>query len=164
MKMKIYLLALFITGLTLKVQAQSTNAETEAMANLLGVQKKEVIKKLVPVTGKDSVAFWKIYEEYQTTNNKNIKSRIRLYERTAMAYANMTPGLADSLAQLYFVNRDENEKNLQLYYNKIKKSNNAVTAFEFYQAEIYLLTQLRAQIMQQVHTYGEVQRSIKKTN
>jgi hypothetical protein len=43
--------------------AQSSDAEADAVANLLGVQKKEIITKLVPVTGKDSVNFWKIYNE-----------------------------------------------------------------------------------------------------
>jgi len=41
---------------------------------------------------------------------------------------------------------------------------NAVVAFEFYQAEIYMLTQLRAGIMQQIPTYGEFQNAIQKKN
>jgi len=38
--------------------------------NLLGVQKREAVSKLVPVTGKDSIAFWKIYDEYEQINKK----------------------------------------------------------------------------------------------
>ena len=45
---------------------------------------------------------------------------------------------------------------LEDYYKKIKSATNAVTAFEFYQAETYLLTQIRAHIMQQIPTYGEL--------
>ena len=144
--------------------AQSSDAEAEAMANLLGVQKREAINKLVPVTGKDSITFWKIYDEYQSANKSTIKNRIKLYEATAKAYQNMTPKTADSLALQYFANRTEQEKSLETYYKKIKTSTNAVTAFEFDQPETYLLTQLRASIMQQVPTYGELQRALKKNN
>jgi hypothetical protein len=66
------------------------------------------------------------------------------------------------LASLYFSNRIDQEKSLQDYYKKIKTATNAVTAFEFYQAEVYMLTQLRAGIMQQIPTYGQLKLASKK--
>ena len=51
--------------------------------------------------------------------------------------------------------------NLEVYYRKIKNATNSVTAFEFYQAEIYLLTQIRANIMQQIPTYGALRQNSK---
>ena len=113
------------------------------------------------VTGKDSVAFWKIYDEYQEGNKKTGAARIKLYEKTALAYSNMTPQKADSLANQQFVVRMDQEKTLETYYNKIKAATNATIAFQFYQAETYLLTLLRAQIMAQIPTYGELQLSKK---
>jgi hypothetical protein len=74
----------------------------------------------------------------------------------------MTPAIADSLASHYFTNRFEQEKSLQEYYNKIKAATNPVIAFEFYQAEVYLLTMIRAQIMQQIPTYGQLINASKK--
>src|SRR5438045_2964164 len=102
--MKIILTAAFFIGTIAVVHAQTSDAETEAIVNLLGVQKKEAISKLVPVTGKDSVAFWKIYDEYQQSNKATAKARISLYEKTAQAYSNMTPSIADSLSNKYFSN------------------------------------------------------------
>ena len=134
--------------------AQTSDAEADAVANLLGVQKREAIAKLVPVTGQDSIKFWKIYDEYQAGNNSTAKDRIHLYEGTALSYPHMTPAVADSLALLYFSNRMDQERSLETYYKKIKNATNAVTAFEFYQAEIYLLTMIRAQIMHQIPVYG----------
>src|SRR6478735_12279684 len=110
MYIKKILFAVFCLTATIGAYAQTSDAEAEAIVNLLGVQKKEVIAKLVPVTGKDSVAFWKIYDEYQVGNKATAKARIKLYEKTAMAYSNMTPATADSLANQYFVNRMEQEK------------------------------------------------------
>ena len=162
MKSKIVLLTVCVACATFVAKSQTSDAEAEAIINLLGVQKREAVAKLVPVSGKDSVAFWKIYDEYQQINKATAKNRIGLYEKTAQAYTNMTPAIADSLAGQYFNNRIDQEKTLQTYYKKIKDATNAVTAFEFYQAEVYILTALRAQIMQQVPTYGQVHAATRK--
>src|SRR6187399_1028086 len=128
MKIRNLLFILFCIGTAFTSFAQTSDAEAEAIVNLLGVQKKEAISKLVPVTGKDSVAFWKIYDEYQVGNKATAKSRIKLYEKTALAYSGMTPVTADSLATQYFANRIEQEKNLEIYYKKIKAATNPVIA------------------------------------
>ena len=156
MQVKVSLLVVLFAVGPLVLSAQTTDAEADAVANLLGVQKREAISKLVPVTGQDSLKFWKIYDEYQAGNKGTAKNRLHLYEGTALSYAHMTPAVADSLAQLYFANRMDQEKSLETYYKKIKTATNAVTAFEFYQAEIYLLTMLRAQIMHQIPMYGSL--------
>src|SRR5688572_13948559 len=160
MKNIILLLACFVS--TTVIYAQISDAEAEAVANLLGVQKKEAIAKLVPVTGKDSIAFWKLYDEYHKTSVATAKSRISLYEKTAQAYGSMNPATADSLARKFFDNRLNQEKVLEQYYTKIKNATNAVIAFEFYQAEVYILTQVRAYIMQQIPTYAEFKMATKK--
>jgi len=162
MKIKNLLFVLFCIFTALSSFAQTSDAEAEAIVNLLGVQKKEAIAKLVSVTGKDSIAFWKLYEEYNQKNLVTGKQRLRLYEQTAQAYGNMTPKTADSLAKQYFDNRFGQEKTLEEYYKKIKTATSSVIAFEFYQAEVYLLTQIRAQIMQQIPTYGQFQAAVKK--
>ncbi len=162
MNIKNSLLTLFCLSLFSFSFAQTSDAEQDAIINLLGVQKKEAISKLVLVSGKDSAVFWKIYDEYQQLNKQTAKARLGLYEKTANAYSNMTPAIADSLANKYFANRMDQEKTLQVYYGKIKAATNPVTAFEFYQAEVYLLRLIRAQIMQQVPTYGQVHAAMKK--
>ena len=162
MKIKNLSLALICICSTMGSFAQTSDAEAEAIVNLLGVQKKEVIAKLVSVSGKDSVAFWKIYNEYHQKNQATAKTRMKLYEQTAHAYGNMTSVTADSLSKQYFSNRNNQEKSLEEYYNKIKTATNAVIAFQFYQAEVYLLTQIRASIMQQIPTYGQVHAAAKK--
>lgn len=159
--MRKFFLLVVVTISALVTYAQTSDAEAEAIVNLLGVQKKEAISRLINVAPKDSIVFWKLYDEYQKKTALVSKSRIRLYETTAMSYDNMVPKTADSLAQKYFDNRISQEKTLQEYYQKIKSATNAVTAFEFYQAEVYLLTQIRAQIMHQIPTYGEFKRDMK---
>src|SRR5690348_3179527 len=106
---KLSLLAIFLY-ISSSVIAQTSDAEADAMINLLGVQKKEAIGKLVYVASKDSVSFWKVYDDYMNANKGTAKQRMRLYERTAQSYGSMTPQLADSLAKAYFGNRLEQEK------------------------------------------------------
>ena len=161
-KMKSILLGAIFTCVTYISYSQTSDAETEALVNLLGVQKKEAIAKLVSVSGKDSAAFWKIYDEYQKKNKAMAIERIKLYEQTASSYGNMSSASADSLAGKYFENRMSQEKSLEEYYKKMKTATNALLAFEFYQAEVYLLTQIRASIMQQIPTYGQFMAAVKK--
>jgi hypothetical protein len=157
MKLIFILLAAFFSGALFTTSyGQTSDAEAEAMINLLGVQKKEAVAKLVYIAQKDSVAFWKVYDEYDALNRKTAKARLGLYERTAHAYSDLTPAIADTLATQYFANRFDQEKTLEQYYKKMKAATNAVTAFQFYQSEVYILTQLRASIMQQIPTYGQL--------
>src|SRR5215472_13712040 len=93
--------------------AQTSDEEIDAVANLLGVQKKQAMAQLVPVVGKDSVNFWKIYNQYLEENKAMMRTRIKLYESTAKAYSVMSPTVADSLAKQYFSNRMDQEKSLQ---------------------------------------------------
>ena len=162
MKIKISFIVLACLFGSFFATAQTSDAEAEAIINLLGVQKREAVGKLVYATGKDSVAFWKIYDEYTVQSKKTAVARIKLYEKTAESYSKMTALRADSLAKQYFTNRVDQEKMLQDYYAKIKTSTNAVIAFEFYQAEVYILTQIRAMIMQQIPTYGELESHTKR--
>lgn len=153
--LKTTLLVCLMISLVSVVHAQTSDAEAEAMINLLGVQKREAISQMVFLPKKDSAAFWKLYDQYTAESKKNAKARIQLYERTALAYNNMTPATADSLAAKYFANRIGGEKTLEDYYKKIKAATNSVVAFQFYQAEVYLLTQIRATIMSQIPVYGQ---------
>jgi hypothetical protein len=160
---KILLLSVFISSISFVSYSQTkTNEEADAMIHELGMKKLDAIAKLVPIDAKDTAAFWRIYNEYQEENKKTAKSRLKLWERTAEAYQSMNATIADSITQAYFKNRTEQEKSLEKYYQKIKDATNAVTGFAFYQAETYLLTLIRVSIMEEVPTYGEVFKKMKK--
>jgi hypothetical protein len=158
--MKSFLLAVMFCGAGFTTYAQfspaEADAESEAIITLLGIQKKEAVSKLVHVAKKDSAAFWKIYNEYLTESKANAKTRMGLYEKTAQSYSDMNAKTADSLATAFYKQRSEQETIIKDYYGKIKKAVDPVVAFQFYQAEVYLITQIRAQIMQQIPTYGEL--------
>jgi hypothetical protein len=155
MKKNLLLLMLFFVS-TVATYSQTSEAELSAMVDLLAVQKKEAVSKLVVLAPTEADAFWKIYDEYQAENKKTALERMKLYQKTANSYNSLTPEIAESLSEEYFKNRKEQENDLEGYYKKIKKATNATVAFQFYQAEVYLLTLVRAQIMQQIPTYGQL--------
>lgn len=161
MKKKLLLSMLFFVS-AVATYSQTSDAELDAMVNLLGIQKKEAVAKLVAVPAADADAFWKVYDEYQLENKKTAVDRMKLYEKTALAYKDLNTAAAESLAMDYFKNRKDQENTLETYYRKIKKATNAAVAFQFYQAEVYLLTLVRAQIMQQIPTYGQLVQMGKK--
>src|SRR3954469_14402951 len=99
--MKKLSILLACTFCTFEIFAQTSEAEADAIINLLGVQKKEAIAKLVSASGKDSIAFWKLYDEYQKKNAVEAKNRILLYEKTAASYGLLNSAVADSLAHRY---------------------------------------------------------------
>ena len=77
MNFKALVLSIVFIIVGFAAQSQTSDAEAEAIINLLGVQKKQAIEKLVPVTGKDSVAFWKLYNEYEKENKVFAVNRSR---------------------------------------------------------------------------------------
>ncbi len=156
MKLKFVFLALIFTGLSYAVVAQSSDEETEAIVNLLGVKKKQAVVELVHITSKDSVNFWKVYNAYEAERKKFAKERISVTEELANAYTSMDNKKADDLSARTFVLRSGQEKLLEQYYSKMKAATNSVLALQFYQSETYLLTLIRASIMQQIPTYGQI--------
>jgi len=162
MKFKFALLAFLFVGLSYTVVAQTSEEEVDAVATLFGVKKKQAIAELVNITPTDSAKFWKVYNAYEAETKVLRKQRIALYEETANSYSTMDSKKADSLALKFFSNRDGQEKLMEKYYAKMKAETNPLLAFQFYQSETYILTQVRASIMQQIPTYGQMSKLFKK--
>jgi len=157
--MKKCFLVLICALCTNALYGQTSKPDAEAMARIMGEEKKAAMANLVAVSGNDSVKFWEVYDEYEKQNVELAKSRLQLYEKIVRLYGKMDTYIADSIAQLYFDNRVIQENNLQDYYKKMKAATNSIIAFEFYQAEVFLLTEIRGMIMQKLPTYGEYVKS-----
>ncbi len=157
MKLKIVLVTAFFLSLSLSSLSQAvSNDELDAIVTLLGVQKRDLVKELVNITSKDSANFWKVYATFEQDQKKLRKERIQSVEKFIKAYDKMDDKTADELAKSFFETRVAQEKLLQQYYDKVKAATSASLAIQFYQAETYYLTLARANIMQQLPTYGQV--------
>lgn len=157
MKLKFVLVTAFLLSLSLSSFSQAaSNDELDAIVTLLGAQKRDLVKELVNITPKDSASFWKVYSAFEQDMKKFRKERIQNYEKFASAYNKMDDKTADELAKSFFETRSVQEKLFQQYYDKVKAATSASLAIQFYQAETYYLTLARANIMQQLPTYGQV--------
>jgi hypothetical protein len=157
MKIKIAIIALAFLSSSVSSFSQTTsNDELDAIVTLLGAQKRDLVKALVHITPKDSANFWKVYASFEQDQKKLRKERIQSYEKFANSYDKMDDKTADELAKSFAETRIAQEKLLQEYYGKVKTATSATLAIQFYQAETYYLTLARANIMQQLPTYGQV--------
>ena len=139
MRVKISLLALVVGFGPWVASAQTSDAEAEAVIHLLGVQKKEAIAKLVPVFGRDSAAFWKIYDEYHRGNLATARDRLNLYEGTAIVLpADERRGSPTRWRSCISPTGWNRKKTWRSITTRSRSATNAVVAFEFYQAEVYL--------------------------
>jgi len=160
MKSSLCVLALLIASLafTTASPAATNQDELDAIVTLLGVQKRKVIEELVNIPAEQAANFWKVYAAFEVEQKANRKQRIMNYERFADSYDTMTEEAADQIAAAFFTQRQDQEKLLQKYHGEMKTATNAKLALQFYQAETYLLTLARAHIMEQLPTYGQIQK------
>jgi hypothetical protein len=142
--------------LNVSSKAQSYSEEVDAVQAIFGIEKREMIKSLIKMTPEESQAFWPVYEAYEAERKTLGKKRIELLAQTAEAYKNMTPEKAESLAAAAITQSADTEKLLSKYFAKMKKATNAVIGFEFYQAEVYLLNEVRSSIISEFPMYSEI--------
>jgi hypothetical protein len=137
-------------------KAQSYSEEVDAVQAIFGIEKREMIKSLIKMTPEEAQTFWPVYEAYEAERKTLGKKRIELLAQTAEAYKDMTPEKAESLAGAAINQAADTEKLLSKYFAKMKKATNAVIGFEFYQAEVYLLNEIRSSIISEFPMYSEI--------
>ena len=138
-----------------------SNDEVDAVVTLFGIQKRQAVRELTYITTKDTVAFWKVYSAFEEDQKQYRKRRILAYDKLVKSYNSMNDKTADELTAEFVSLRVGQEKLLEQYYAKMKAATNAILALQYYQAETYLLTVARATIMQQIPTYGQMQKRAK---
>jgi hypothetical protein len=148
------LLAMIIIGFS-NIYAQSNKEEVDLLQAAFGMDKKAMVAGFVNVDPAQKDAFWKLYDEYETSRKENGKKRIGLLEEYAKNYKNMTPEAADKWVNDVVKLQTATDELIVDYYNKIKKATNAVVALQFYQIETYILTAIRMEVLEGIPFVGE---------
>jgi Spy/CpxP family protein refolding chaperone len=157
--MKKLIIAAAITLSSTGLFAQSTfNEEVDAIQAIFGKEKKELIASLITLTPEEAAKFWPVYDQYEVERKKLGKERVELLKQVADAYQAMTPEKADAVAKRTTELTMKTDKLLEKYHASMKKAVGSETAFEFYQAELYLLTEIRAAIMEEIPLYSEIKK------
>lgn len=135
--------------------SQSNKEEVDLFQAAMGMQKKEVVANFVHPGDAQKDAFWKIYDEYEAIRKENGQKRIKLLEQYADTYATMTDAQADAWMKDVLKLQSATDALIVTYYNKVKKATSPIVAAQFYQIEIYILSVVRAQLLDQVPFIGE---------
>ena len=148
MKKSILFLAVFCLATFAK--AQSDKEEIELMQAAFGMDKKTIVNEFVKPSDTQKDAFWKLYDQYETERKALGKQRIDLLKQYAGQYKTMTGEQADAWTKKVMDLQKRTDKLIMSYYDKVKGVSDGIVATQFYQIENYILTNIRAEILEQV--------------
>jgi len=153
--MKKTLLTTLMVLMTCFAFSQSNKEEVDMVQAVFGKEKKAMAAEFIKLEGAQKDAFWKAYDEYETKRKELGKKRIDLLNRYASSYATLDDASTDQIIKDVMKLQGENDKLISSYYNKIKKGSGTKAAAQFYQFENYILSKIRAEIMENIPLIGE---------
>ena len=155
MKMKKTLLTTLMVAITCFAFSQSNKEEVDLVQSVFGMEKKAMVTEFIKLEGAQKDAFWVAYDEYETKRKDLGKSRIDLLNKYASSYASLDDASTDQIVKDIMKLQGENDKLISTYYNKIKKGSGVKAAAQFYHFENYVLSKLRAEILENIPMLGE---------
>ena len=135
------------------LKAQSSKEETDFYQSIFGMAKKEIVAEFLQI--ESSNPFWALYDEYETARKELGKNRLDALTAYVENYDTMDEAKYDETIGQMIKLRDSNDKLLDKYYKKIKKSSGSKVAAQFFQLESYFLSQIRATVMEEIPYIGE---------
>ncbi|NTW26277.1 MAG: hypothetical protein HGA37_16375 [Lentimicrobium sp.] len=148
--MKKYLLIFAAVFMASFAYSQSNKEEVDFMQAAFGMDKKSIVADYVNPSAAQKDAFWKVYDEYETKRKDLGKQRIDLLTQYAEQYQTMSSEQADAWTKKVFDLQKKTDKLIETYYKKVKGVSDGLVATQFYQIESYILTYIRAEILQAV--------------
>jgi hypothetical protein len=148
--MKKYLLIAAAVFMASFAYSQSNKEEVDLVQAAFGMDKKSVVADFVKPSPAQKDAFWKLYDEYETQRKALGKQRIDLLEQYASQYQTMTSEQADAWTKKVIALQQKTDALIVTYYGKVKAITDGVVATQFYQIENFILTAIRAEILDAV--------------
>jgi hypothetical protein len=144
--MKRILMILSALMLLTNIKAQSNKEEVELMQAAFGMEKKAMVEQFVNPDPSVKDAFWKLYDEYETSRKGLGQRRLELFKQYSETYNNMSNEAADAWMKQVLQLTKETDALLVDYYNRIKKATNPIIALRFYHVESFVLSAIRTKI------------------
>jgi hypothetical protein len=136
--------------------AQSNKEDVDFIQSIYGKEKKEIIAGFIKLEGAQKDAFWNLYDEYETKRKDLGKQRIALLERYASGYMTMDDATTDKIMSDMMALGLSTDKLMKTYYGKMKKASGVKAAAQFLQIETYLLSAVRATLLENIPFIGEL--------
>lgn len=138
------------------VMAQSNNEEIDMVQSVFGMEKKAVVAEFIQLEGAQGDAFWALYDAYETKRKELGKRRLALLEKYAESYDSLDDATTDEILKEMMGLQTSTDKLIGSYAKKIKKSVNVKTAAQFYQIEGYVLSKVRAKVLESIPVIGNM--------
>lgn len=136
--------------------AQSNKEDVDFIQSIYGKEKKTIVSDFVKLEGAQKDAFWKLYDEYETKRKELGKKRIALLEKYAAGYGSMDDAALSKNIKETAALGAQTDKLITTYHKKIEKAAGAKAAAQFFQIEVYLLSSIRAAILESIPFIGEL--------
>ena len=150
----LFFLALMLMGTA--TFAQTYNEEIDMLQAMYGKQKKEIVADFINPQGAQADAFWTLYDQYEAERKLLGVQRINLIGVYAEYYSNLDDGGTDVLIKEMLKLGKSNDALIEKYYGKLKKKAGVKAAAQFVQIESYLLSNIRASILEEIPFIGEL--------
>lgn len=145
-----------LIGSSFCVAAQSNKEDVDFIQAIYGKEKKTLVADFIKLEGAQKDAFWKLYDEYETKRKELGKKRIALLEKYAANYQTMGDAEISQITKETIALAAQTDKLLASYAGKIEKACGAKAGAQFYQLEAYLLSAIRASILESIPFIGEL--------
>jgi len=138
------------------VSAQSNKEEIDLFQSVFGMEKKALIAEFIKLEGTQKDAFWLTYDKYEVERKALGQKRVALLNKYATNYASLDDAGTDEIVKEMINLQSDTDKLIGDYYKKLKKDAGAKAAAQFYQIEGYILSKIRATIMENIPLIGEL--------
>ena len=136
--------------------AQTYNEEIDMVQAMYGQKKKEIIANFITLDGEAKTNFWELYDKYEAERKSLGIQRINLIGVYAEYYQNVDDKGMDVLAKEMLRLTKSNDDLIAKYYGKLKKKAGVKPATQFIQIEHYLLSNIRATILEEIPFIGQL--------
>jgi hypothetical protein len=157
--MKKFLIALLLVVSGSSFAQSLAKEDVDVIQSIYGKSKSDLVKQYMNLSDEQTVAFQKVYDDYETERKALGQNIIKVVDDYATNYATLTDAKADELAKGTLKSNLGYEKLYDKTYTKAKKAIGAINAAKFIQLEVYLQTAIRSQILDSIPFIGEIEKS-----
>ena len=158
---KLILLAAVLILSPVFLKAQSPDPELDYIKSAYSKDKKTIVEQYMALDAQQGAKFWPLYAEYESQREKLAVERLKYINEYIEHAANLSPELADKIADATLSNSINLDKLNHSYYGKIKKEIGAIHAAKYIQLETYLQTAWRGYVQENIPLIGELDKTQK---
>ena len=147
---KLILFIVILLSFNTSYSQEITSDEIEIIQELFGEEKREIIAENIDLTGVNSDAFWKLYDEYEKQRVDLGNARFKLLKRYTTKKGALTNAQAQELLAEAVPLRNAGDKLILTYTKRIEKATNALVSVQFYQIEHYISDGIRFAILDNI--------------